>query len=202
VAAAVEVAAAAAVMVAVAVAVAAAVEVAAVLHVAAVEVAAALRVSGAALELAAALQASGAALEVAAALQASGAALEVSVYIADAHFSDAVSAAVVVAAEAVGAAELAGYGHPPGAGSTPAGPNLHLRVKKLASRRSKSSKQRWLRRSDESHSNPPRPRVSLVSSQKLRQPWRCSPQFGAPNRVCPLRRCGCWTSALAKTASN
>jgi len=49
---------------------------------------------------------------------------------------DAASAAVAVAAEAaaVGAAELAGYGHPPGAGSTPAGPNLHLRVKKLASR--------------------------------------------------------------------
>jgi hypothetical protein len=150
----VEVAAAAAVMVAVAVA--AAVEVAAVLHVAAVEVAAALRVSGAALELAAALQ-------------ASGAALEVSVYIADAHFSDAVSAAVVVAAEAVGAAEPAGYGHPLGAGSTPAGPNLHLRVKKLASPQSKSHKRRWLRRSDESHSNPPRPRVSLVSPQKLRQ---------------------------------
>ena len=47
----------------------------------------------------------------------------VSVYIADAHFLDAVSAAVAVAAEAAeaGAAELAGYGHPPGAGSTPAG---------------------------------------------------------------------------------
>jgi len=43
-----------------------------------------------------------------------------SVYIADAHFLDAVSAAVAVAAEG-GAAELAGYGHPPGAGSTPAG---------------------------------------------------------------------------------
>ena len=42
-------------------------------------------------------------------------ALEVSVYIADAHFSDAASAAVVVAAEDVGAAEVAGYGHPPGA---------------------------------------------------------------------------------------
>ena len=58
----------------------------------------------------------------------------VSVYIADAHFLDAASAAVVVAAVAVGAAELAGYGRPGGAGSTPAGPNLHLRVKKLASR--------------------------------------------------------------------
>ena len=48
----------------------------------------------------------------------------------------AASAVVVVAAEAaaVGAAELAGYGHPGGVGSTPAGPNLHLRVKKLASR--------------------------------------------------------------------
>ena len=42
----------------------------------------------------------------------------VSVYIADAHFSDAASGAVAVAAEAaaVGAAELAGYGHPSGAG--------------------------------------------------------------------------------------
>src|SRR5262249_21894686 len=58
----------------------------------------------------------------------------VSVCIADAHFLDAASAAVVVAAVVVGAAELAGYGHPGGAGSTPAGPNLHLRVKKLASR--------------------------------------------------------------------
>jgi hypothetical protein len=57
-------------------------------------------------------------------------------YTADARFLDAASAAVAVAAEAaaVGAAELAGYGHPLGAGSTPAGPNLHLRVKKLASR--------------------------------------------------------------------
>jgi hypothetical protein len=42
--------------------------------------------------------------------------LEVSTYTADAHFLDAASAAVGVAAEAVGAAELAGYGHPPGAG--------------------------------------------------------------------------------------
>ena len=59
-----------------------------------------------------------------------------SMYTVDAHFLDAASAAVAVAAEAaaVGAAELAGYGHPPGAGSTPAGPNLHLWVKKLASR--------------------------------------------------------------------
>jgi hypothetical protein len=42
--------------------------------------------------------------------------LEASTYTADAHFLDAASAAVAVAAEAVGAAELAGYGHPPGAG--------------------------------------------------------------------------------------
>jgi hypothetical protein len=58
----------------------------------------------------------------------------VSVYIADAHFLDAASAAVVVAAvaAAVGAAELAGYGHPGGVGSTPVGPNLHLRAKNLA----------------------------------------------------------------------
>ena len=95
---------------------AAAAEVVAVLPVAAVEVAAVLPV---------------AAQQVFAAL--------VSVYIADAHFLDAVSAAVAVAAEA-GAAELAGYGHPPGAGSTPAGPNLHLRVKNLASRRSQSGR--------------------------------------------------------------
>jgi hypothetical protein len=86
-------------------------------------------------------------------------------YTADAHFLDAASAAVAVAAEAAaaGAVELAGYGHPPGAGSTPAGPNLHLRVKNLASRRSKSNKQRLLRkRSDES-----RPRVSLGFSIAL-----------------------------------
>jgi len=98
---------------------------------------------------------------------ASAVAALVSVCTADAHFLDAASAAVAgaaVAAEA-GAAEPAGYGHPPGAGSTPAGPNLHLRVKKLASRQSKSHKRRWLRRSDESHSNPPRPRVSLGFSQ-------------------------------------
>ena len=50
------------------------------------------------------------------------------------------SAAVVVAAVAVGGAELAGYGHPRGAGSTLAGPNLHLRVKNLASRRSQSDR--------------------------------------------------------------
>jgi hypothetical protein len=120
-----------------------------------------LQVSGAALELSALLQVSGAALELSALLQVSVAgaaavsgytALDISVCIADAHFSDAASAAVVVVAEAVGAAELAGYGHPPGAGSTPAGPNLHLRAKKLASRRSKSHKQRWLRkRTDESY---------------------------------------------------
>ena len=53
---------------------------------------------------------------------------------ADAPFLDAASAAVAVAAEAaaVGAVELAGYGHPAGAGSTRAGPNLHPRVKKRA----------------------------------------------------------------------
>jgi hypothetical protein len=79
-------------------------------------------------------------------------ALEVSVYTADAHFSDAASAAVVVAAEAVGDAELAGYGHPSGDGSTPAGPNPRLRLKYLASRPTESHKQRRLRRrSDESH---------------------------------------------------
>ena len=95
---------------------------AAVLHVAAAEVAAVQPV---------------AAQQVFAALVSVFAAL-VSVYIADAHFLDAVSAAVAVAAEAAegGAAELAGYGHPPGAGSTLVGPNLHRRVKKLASRRS------------------------------------------------------------------
>jgi hypothetical protein len=60
-------------------------------------------------------------------------------YTADAHFLDAASAAVAVAAEA-GAAELAGYGQPGGVGSTPAGPNLHLRVKNLASRRSQSDR--------------------------------------------------------------
>jgi hypothetical protein len=96
---------------------------------------------------------------------ASAAAALDSMYTADAHFLDAASAAVAVAAEAAaaGAVELAGYGHPPGAGSTPAGPNLHLRVKNLASRRSKSNKQRLLRkRSDES-----RPRVSLGFSIAL-----------------------------------
>ena len=81
------------------------------------------------------------ALEVSVA-SAAAAVMLVSAYIAVVQFSDAASAAVAVAAEAVGAAELAGYGHPPGAGSTLAGPNLHLRVKKLASRRSKSNKQR------------------------------------------------------------
>jgi hypothetical protein len=55
-------------------------------------------------------------------------ALEVSMYIADARFLDAASTAVAAEAAAVGAAELAGYGHPRGAGSTPAGPNLHVRV--------------------------------------------------------------------------
>ena len=55
-------------------------------------------------------------------------------------FLDAVSAAVAVAAEAAeaGAAELAGYGHPPGAGSTPAGASPHLRLRYLLSRRSQS----------------------------------------------------------------
>ena len=113
---------------------AAAAEVVAVLPVAAVEVAAVLPV--AALEVAAAL------VSVFAALVSVFAAL-VSVYIADAHFLDAVSAAVVVAAVAAeaGAAELAGYGRPPGAGSTPAGPNLHRPVKKLASRPSQLHRQ-------------------------------------------------------------
>jgi len=111
--------------------------VAAVLHVAVVEVAAVQPV--AAVEVAAVLPV--AAQQVFAALVSVFAALA-SVYIADAHFLDAVSAAVAVAAEAAegGAAELAGYGHPPGAGSTPAGPNLHLRVKNLASRRSQSGR--------------------------------------------------------------
>jgi hypothetical protein len=133
----------AAAMVAAAVAVAAAmaaaaVAVAAVLPVAAVEVVAVLRVSGAALEVAAALEL-WPAQQVFAALVSVFAA-PVSVYIADAHSLDAASAAVVVAAEAVGAAELVGYGHPHGAGSTPAGPNLHLRVKKLASPQSQSDR--------------------------------------------------------------
>src|SRR5215472_16287295 len=90
----------------------------------------------------AALQVPAAAAEVAVALPVSvaGAAM-VSTYTVDAHFLDAALAAVVVAAEAVGAAELAGYGRPPGAGSTLAGPNPHLRVKKLASRRSRSLRQ-------------------------------------------------------------
>ena len=113
-------------------AVAAAAEVA-VLPVAVVEVAAVLPV--------AAQQVFAALVSVFAALVSVFAAL-VSVYIADAHFLDAVSAAVAVAAEAAegGAAELAGYGRPPGAGSTPAGPNLHLRVKNPASRRSQSGR--------------------------------------------------------------
>ena len=104
--------------------------VAAVLHVAVVEVAAVQPV--AAVEVAAVLPV--AAQQVFAA--------RASVYLADAHFLEAGSAAVAVAAEAAeaGAAELAGYGHPPGAGSTPAGPNLHLRVKNLASRRSQSGR--------------------------------------------------------------
>jgi hypothetical protein len=107
-------------------------------------VAAALQVPAGALEVAAALQGPvSAALEVSV---ASAAAALVSMCTADAHFLDAASAAVAVAAEAVGAAELAGYGHPLGAGSTPAGPNLHPQVKNLASRRSKSNKQRWLRK--------------------------------------------------------
>jgi hypothetical protein len=74
------------------------------------------------------------------ALQVSVAGAAVSVYTADAHFLD--GASVAVAAEAggaeAGAAELAGYGHPRGAGSTLAGLSLHLRVKNLASRRRQS----------------------------------------------------------------
>ena len=79
------------------------------------------------------------AVDAAAAVMSVYAAL-VSAYIAVVHFSDAASAAVAVAAVAVMAAELAGYGQSVGAGSTPAGPNLHLRVKKLASRRSQSDR--------------------------------------------------------------
>jgi len=102
-----------------------------VLHVAAAEVAAVQPV--------AAQQVFAALVSVFAALVSVFAAL-VSVYIADAHFLDAVSAAVAVAAEAAeaGAAELAGYGHPPGAGSTPAGASPHLRLRYLLSRRSQS----------------------------------------------------------------
>jgi hypothetical protein len=99
-----------------AVAVGAAVDAA--MAVAAVEVAAAPPVSVAVVEVAAALPVSAAALqESVAALQESvdGAAI-ISVYTADARFLDVASAAVAVAAEAVGAAELAGYGHPSGAG--------------------------------------------------------------------------------------
>src|SRR5215470_13353982 len=93
--------------------------VAAVLHVAAAEVAAVQPV--------AAQQVFAALVSVFAALVSVFAAL-VSAYIADAHFLDAVSAAVAVAAEG-GAAELAGYGRPPGAGSTPAGASPHLRLR-------------------------------------------------------------------------
>jgi hypothetical protein len=102
--------------------------------------------AAAAVEVAAALQVPAAALEV----PVGGAALVVSMYTADAHFLDAASAAVAVAAEAaaVGAAELAGYGRPPGAGSTPAGVSPHLRLRYLLSRRSRSQshKQRRLRK--------------------------------------------------------
>ena len=99
---------------------------------------AAVAVAVAAVQSVAAQQVFAALVSVFAALVSVFAAL-VSVYIADAHFLDAVSAAVAVAAEG-GAAELAGYGRPPGAGSTPAGPNLHLRVKNPASRRSQSGR--------------------------------------------------------------
>ena len=125
---------------------------------------------------------------------ASAVAALVSVYTADAHFLDAASAAVAVAAEAaaVGAVELAGYGHPPGAGSTPAGPNLHLRVKKLASRRSKSNKQRLLRkRSDESHPNPPRPRTSRAGAITPAGS-QYSPRSAAPRRVKSYRTPHVW----------
>ena len=94
-----------------------------------------------ALEVSAALVLVSAALVLVYAALVSVYAALVSVYIADARFLDAASAAVAVAAEVAavaGAAELAGYGHPAGAGSTPAGPNLHLRVKKLAWRQSQS----------------------------------------------------------------
>jgi hypothetical protein len=110
-------------------------------------------------------------------------AVEVSMYTADAHFLDAASAAVVVAAEAVGAAELAGYGHPPGAGSTPAGLNLHLRVKKLASRRSKSHKQRWLRkRSDESYRRSSSDIGELLAVVVAAQKHASSPRLPQPRR--------------------
>ena len=110
-------------------------------------------------------------------------AVEVSMYTADAHFLDAASAAVVVAAEAVGAAELAGYGHPPGAGSTPAGLNLHLRVKKLASRRSKSHKQRWLRkRSDESYRRSSSDIGELPAVVVAAQKHASSPRLPQPRR--------------------
>jgi hypothetical protein len=103
-------------------------------------------------------------------------ALKVFMYTADAHFLDVASAAVAVVAEAVGAAELAGYGHPPGAGSTPAGPNPHLRVKKLASRRSRSLKQRLLRkRSDESQLNSSAPRQFRIFAIAPAA-WRYSPR--------------------------
>ena len=135
-------------MAAVAVAAAAvAAEVAAALPVAA-EVAAALPVAALPVSVAA-LPVSVAALPVSVALADAH-----SMYTVDAHFSDVASAAAAVAAEAaaVGAAELAGYGHPPGGGSTPAGPNLHRLVKKLASRRSRSLKQgRPRKRSNEGH---------------------------------------------------
>ena len=101
---------------------------------------AAAQVSVAALELAAVLVPVAGAVEVSVYT-----ALEVSAYIADAHFSDAASAAVVVVAEAVGAAELAGYGHPRGVGSTPAGVSPHLQIKYLLWRPSKSHGRRRLR---------------------------------------------------------
>jgi len=110
-------------------------------------------------------------------------AVKVSNITADARFLDAASAAVAVAAEAVGAAELAGYGHPPGVGSTLAGPNPHLRVKKLASRRSRSLKQRLLRkRSDESQPNSSASRqfrIFVIAAAARRY----SPQSFAPRRL-------------------
>jgi hypothetical protein len=136
---------------------------------------AALRVLSAVLELSPALRVVLAALELSpAALELSAAGAAASGYTADAHFLDAASAAVAPAGEAVGAAELAGYGHPPGAGSTPAGLNLHLQAMKLASFLSKSNKGRCLRK-----------RSSETSRQLLRfstapAAWQYSPRSAAP----------------------
>ena len=126
----------------------------------AVEAAAAEVVAG--MEAVVALRVSVAALQASvAALLVSVAALRVSVALADAHLvytadalsSDAASVAVAAVAAEAGAAELAGYGRPAGAGSTPAGARPHHRLRSLLSRLSQSPRSRRLRkRSDESHS--------------------------------------------------